>query len=117
MIHEGGTPVAPDDVVTYGAITGLISLVAAWWLRRRAPGSDLVDAEALQCRADAILSAVMVAGALTGFGLVATGRAGLADYVDPVLVVVACAVLVPTPLRLHRSGTAGGVTRPGPVTH
>jgi predicted Co/Zn/Cd cation transporter (cation efflux family) len=91
--------------------------VAAWWLRRRAPGSDLVDAEALQWRADAILSAVMVAGALTGFGLVATGRAGLADYVDPVLVVVACAVLVPTPLRLLRSGTAGGVTRPGPVTH
>ena len=47
----------------------------------------------------------MVAGALTGFGLVASGRAGLADYVDPVLVLVACAVLVPTPLRLPRSGT------------
>ena len=74
-------------------------------LRRRAPGSDLVDAEAQQWRADAILSAVMVAGALTGFGLVASGRAGLADYVDPVLVLVACAVLVPTPLRLLRSGT------------
>ncbi len=78
--------------------------MAAWWLRRRAPGSDLVDAEAQQWRADAILSAVMVAGALTGFGLVATGRAGLADYVDPVLVLVACAVLAPTPLRLLRSG-------------
>ena len=105
VIREGGTPVAPGDVAAYGAITGLISLVAAWWLRRRAPGSDLVDAEAQQWRADAILSAVMVAGALTGFGLVATGRAGLADYVDPVLVLVACAVLVPTPLRLLRSGT------------
>ena len=68
------------------------------WLRRRAPGSDLVDAEAQQWRADAILSAVMVAGALTGFGLVATGRAGLADYLDPVLVLVACAVLAPTPI-------------------
>jgi predicted Co/Zn/Cd cation transporter (cation efflux family) len=105
VIREGGTPVAPGDVAAYGAITGLISLAAAWWLRRRAPGSDLVDAEAQQWRADAILSAVMVAGALAGFGLVATGRAGLADYVDPVLVLVACAVLVPTPLRLLRSGT------------
>ena len=46
MIREGGTPVAPSDVAAYGAITGLISLAAAWWLRRRAPGSDLVDAEA-----------------------------------------------------------------------
>ena len=105
VIREGGTPVAPGDVAAYGAITGLISLAAAWWLRRRAPGSDLVDAEAQQWRADAILSAVMVAGALAGFGLVATGRAGLADYVDPVLVLVACAVLVPTPLCLLRSGT------------
>ena len=33
------------------------------------------------------------------------GRADLADYVDPVLVLVACAVLAPTPLRLLRSGT------------
>jgi hypothetical protein len=59
--------------------------------------------EAQQWRADAILSTV-VAGALTGFGLVASGRAGLADYVDgprPGRV----AVLVPTPLRLLRSGT------------
>ena len=79
-------------------------------LRRRAPGSDLVDAEAQQWRADAILSAVMVAGALTGFGLVAIGRAGLADYVDPVLVLVACAVLVPIRCvccARHRR-TAGG---------
>lgn len=104
VIREGGTPVAPGDVAAYGAVTGLISLAAAWWLRRRAPGSDLVDAEAQQWRADAILSAVMVAGALAGFGLVATGREDLADYVDPVLVLVACAVLVPTPLRLLRSG-------------
>src|SRR5438046_2567711 len=91
---------AGERAALTGAITGLISLGAAWWLRRRAPGSDLVDAEVQQWRADAILSAVMVAGALAGFGLVATGRAGLADYVDPVLVLVACAVLVPTPLRL-----------------
>jgi predicted Co/Zn/Cd cation transporter (cation efflux family) len=105
VIREGGTPVAPGNVAAYGAVTGLISLAAAWYLRRTALGSDLVDAEAQQWRADAILSAVMVAGALVGFGLVATGRAGLADYVDPVLVLVACAVLVPTPLRLLRSGT------------
>jgi predicted Co/Zn/Cd cation transporter (cation efflux family) len=105
VIREGGTEVAPGNVAAYGAVTGLISLAAAWWLRRRAPGSDLVDAEAQQWRADAVLSAVMVAGALVGFGLLAGGRADLADYVDPVLVLVACAVLLPTPLRLLRSGT------------
>jgi len=105
VIREGGTEVAPGNVAAYGAVTGLISLAAAWWLRRRAPGSDLVDAEAQQWRADAVLSAVMVAGALVGFGLLAGDRADLADYVDPVLVLVACAVLLPTPLRLLRSGT------------
>jgi predicted Co/Zn/Cd cation transporter (cation efflux family) len=105
VISEGGTEVAPGNVAAYGAVTGLISLTSAWWLRRKAPGSDLVDAEAQQWRADAILSAVMVVGALVGFGLLAAGRADLADYVDPVLVLVACAVLVPTPLRLLRSGT------------
>jgi predicted Co/Zn/Cd cation transporter (cation efflux family) len=47
----------------------------------------------------------MVVGALVGLGLVGAGRADLADYLDPVLVLVACAVLVPTPLRLLRSGT------------
>ena len=105
VIREGGTPVAPGNVAAYGAVTGVISLVAASWLRRTAPGSDLVDAEAQQWRADAILSVVMVIGALVGLGLVGAGRADLADYVDPVLVLVACAVLVPTPLRLLRSGT------------
>jgi predicted Co/Zn/Cd cation transporter (cation efflux family) len=105
VISEGGTAVAPGNVAAYGAVTGLISLAAAWWLRRKAPGSDLVDAEAQQWRADAILSVVMVVGALVGLGLVGAGRADLADYVDPVLVLVACAVLVPTPLRLLRSGT------------
>ena len=105
VIREGGTPVAPGHVAAYGAITGLISLAAAWWLRRKAPGSDLVDAEAQQWRADAILSGVMVIGAFVGLGLVGAGRTDLADYVDPVLVLVACAVLVPTPLRLLRSGT------------
>jgi hypothetical protein len=103
VIREGGTPVAPRDVAAYGTVTGLISLAAASWLRRRAPGSDLVDAEPQQWCAAAILNAAMVAGALTGFDLVVTGRPGLADYVDPVLVLVACAVLVPTPLRLLRT--------------
>jgi predicted Co/Zn/Cd cation transporter (cation efflux family) len=105
VIREGGTAVAPGNVAAYGAVTGLISLAAAWWLRRTAPGSDLVDAEAQQWRVDAILSVVMVVGALVGLGLVSAGRRDLADYVDPVLVLLACAVLAPTPLRLLRSGT------------
>jgi predicted Co/Zn/Cd cation transporter (cation efflux family) len=86
-------------------VTGLISFGTAWWLRRRAPDSDLVDAEAQQWRADAVPSAVMVGGAIVAFGLIRAGRADLTDYVDPALVLLACAILVPTPLRLLRSGT------------
>jgi len=105
VIREGGTPVAAGNVAAYGAVTGLISLATAWWLRRRAPASDLVDAETQQWRADAVLSAVMVGGAVVALGLVRAGRTDLTDYVDPVLVLLACAILVPTPLRLLRSGT------------
>jgi predicted Co/Zn/Cd cation transporter (cation efflux family) len=105
VIREGGSPVAAGNVAAYGAVTGVISLTTAWWLRRTAPRSDLVDAEAQQWRADAVLSAVMVAGAAVAFGLARAGRTDLTNYVDPVLVLLACAILVPTPLRLLRSGT------------
>jgi predicted Co/Zn/Cd cation transporter (cation efflux family) len=105
VIREGGAPVAADNVAAYGAVTGLLSLAAAWWLRRTAPGSDLVDAEAQQWRADGVLSAVMVAGGAVAFALDRAGRTDLTAYVDPVLVLLACAVLVPTPLRLLRCGT------------
>lgn len=105
VIREGGSPVAAGNVAAYGAVTGVVSLALAWWLRRTAPRSDLVDAEAQQWRADAVLSAVMVGGALVALGLVRAGRGDLTDYVDPVLVLLACAILVPTPLRLLRSGT------------
>jgi predicted Co/Zn/Cd cation transporter (cation efflux family) len=105
VIREGGSPVTAGNVAAYGAVTGLLSLVTAWWLRRTSPGSDLVDAEAQQWRADAVLSAVMVGGAIVAFGLVRAGRTDLTAYIDPALVLLACAILVPTPLRLLRSGT------------
>jgi predicted Co/Zn/Cd cation transporter (cation efflux family) len=105
VIREGGAPVAGGSVAAYGVVTGVLSLGCAWWLRRTAPGSDLVDAEAQQWRADGVLSAVMIVGGAAAFALARAGRTDLTDYVDPVLVLVACAILVPTPLRLLRSGT------------
>jgi predicted Co/Zn/Cd cation transporter (cation efflux family) len=47
----------------------------------------------------------MVSGALVAFGLTRAGRGDLTNYVDPALVLLACAILLPTPLRLLRSGT------------
>jgi predicted Co/Zn/Cd cation transporter (cation efflux family) len=105
VIREGGSPVTAGNVAAYGAVTGVLSLVTAWWLRRTSSDSDLVDAEAQQWRADAVLSAVMVGGAAVAFGLIRAGRADLTVYIDPALVLLACAILVPTPLRLLRSGT------------
>ena len=106
VIREGGTPVAPGNVAAYGAVTGVISLVAAWWLRRSAPGSDLVGRRgpAAACRRDPERrdggrSAHRLRSCRDLPGL------GPADYVDPVLVLVVCAVLVPTPLRSLGSGT------------
>jgi predicted Co/Zn/Cd cation transporter (cation efflux family) len=104
VIRDGGSPVTPGPVAVYGAVTGVLSLGTAWWLRRAAPRSDLVDAEREQWRADAVLSAVIVVGSLVALVLVRGGRAAVAAYVDPVLVLVACAILLPTPLRLLRAG-------------
>ena len=105
VIREGGSPVTAGNVAAYGIVTGVLSVGTAWWLHRTAPRSDLVDAEAAQWRADAVLSAVMLGGAAVAFGLVRAGRPELTVYVDPALVLLACAILVPTPLRLLRSGT------------
>jgi divalent metal cation (Fe/Co/Zn/Cd) transporter len=91
VIRDGGSPVTPGPVAVYGAVTGVLSLGTAWWLRRAAPRSDLVDAEREQWRADAVLSAVIVVGSLVALVLVRGGRAAVAAYVDPVLVLVACA--------------------------
>lgn len=104
VIRDGGSAVNPVVIVTYGAITAAVGAFAAWWLPRLARGSDLVAAEAAQWRAGAVLSVVMAVGAIAAMIIERTEIREVVQYVDPVLVLISCAILAPIPVRLIRSG-------------
>ena len=101
VITAGGADVEPGTVLAYGLITMTCSYAIARWLAHRAPDSELVGAEVAQWRAGALLSLVFAAGG--GLALALSSVGDLVRYVDPALVLVACLVLLPIPLRLLRA--------------
>ncbi len=103
VILEGGSETAIGAALVYAVLSLLASLVIWWYLRSRGADSELVQAEAAQWAAGWILSAGMIVGFTTGLILASSEAANLAGYVDPVLVLVATAVILPTPLRMIRS--------------
>lgn len=104
IIRDGGAEVNPVVIAVYGAATAAVGIFAAWWLPRAAEGSDLVSAEAAQWRAGAVLSIVMVVGAIAALLIEQANLREVVQYIDPVLVLIACLILAPIPIRLIRSG-------------
>lgn len=104
VIIDGGSDVAPISVVVYGAFSAVVSALFTAHLFRRAGGSELVTVEALQWRAGAVRNAVMVAGAAVAILVATTTSGDLVRFLDPVLVLVAVAMLAPIPVRFLRSG-------------
>ncbi len=102
-ILDGGSEVVAASALLYGVTTLILSLVLAWWLQRTGRDSELLLAEAVQWRAGAVLSIVMVVGFGAALVLDVVGPAELGGFVDPALVLVAAAILVPTPARMIRS--------------
>lgn len=99
----GGHPVNVGVVAIVAGLAGIVSLVFAAWLRRMNPGSDLIASEAHQWHAGGIRALVAAAGAGVGAVAVAQG-AEFTDYIDSALVLVACALVAPTPVKLVRHG-------------
>ena len=104
IIRAGGSAVNPAVIAVYGVVTAGVGFLVAWWLRTRGPESDLVAAEEAQWRAGSVLSAVMLVGAVAAIVLESSGLHQVARYIDPVLVLVACAMLAIIPIRLIRAG-------------
>ena len=100
VLLSGGAEVAAGAVAAYAVLTAAGSWLVAAWLRRRDPTSELLDVEARQWTAGAVLSLVVGVGALTAVVLRETTWAGVERYVDPVMVIVACAVIAPQPVRM-----------------
>ena len=103
VIVDGGSDVSAGSAMVYGFISALTAVAVWLWLRGPARHSDLLRAEATQWLAGtALAGAVIVAFAVVlVLDRADLGRAGA--YVDPALVLVSCAVLIPTPIRMIRT--------------
>lgn len=104
LLLAGGTDAAPASVVGYGVLTLVVAIAVMLGLPRLAPRSELAAAEADQWKAGALLSAIIAVGAAAATGADALGWDAVVRYADPVLVLVAVAVLSPVPWRLLTSG-------------
>ncbi len=99
-ILAGGRDVEVGWALAYGVVATLGGVAVSLVLRRRSSGSDLVRAEAAEWTGDTLLSLGVLAGFVLAFVLDAIGRADLARYVDPAMVVVVSAAFLPVPARL-----------------
>lgn len=104
VILEGGERVAAVIVAAYALVAAVASVVFAAWLRRNSAGSELIAAESARWAAAGIRRFVIAAGAALAAGLAAAGIEWPLDYVDPVLVLVACGLMAPAPIRMLRRG-------------
>ncbi|GAA2004834.1 cation transporter [Microbacterium ulmi] len=104
LIAHGGQRVDAVVVAIVAFASGLSSYAFAAWARRQNPGSDLLDAEAVAWRASGIRGLVAASAAVLAAIAAAASAEWALFYIDPVLVLVACALVVPMPVRLVRHG-------------
>lgn len=101
-IRDGGSAVSPGPAVAY-AVASLAATVAVWWwLRALAARSEMVAAEAAQWFAGGALGLGMVVGFATMLAAVGTEWEEPSRYLDPVMVLLTCVLLLPTPIRMIR---------------
>ncbi|WP_404431012.1 cation transporter [Microbacterium lacus] len=102
VIRDGGQDIAVGVVAGYGAFLAVSATVMAWWLGRT--HTDLVHSEALDWRSSAIRAAVVTAGAGIAAIFARMSWDGILPFVDPILVLISCALVAPLPISLVRSG-------------
>ncbi len=102
-IRAGGSDFAAGSGIVFGVITTAGSIATWIWLRSTADGSDLLATETAAWRVSAFRGLGMVAGFTLMALLVRADRDDVARYVDPAMVLITCAVFVPTPLRMIRT--------------
>lgn len=103
VIGDGGSEFAAGSGIVFGVITTVGSFATWIWLRSTTDGSDLLATETAAWRVSAFRGLGMVAGFTLMALLVRSGRDDAARYVDPAMVLITCAIFVPTPLRMIRT--------------
>jgi len=108
---SGGTNVEVGWAIVYAVIATAASLAVGLVLRRgtrsqssKGPGKDLVRSEAAEWLGDALLSVGVLVGFVVALLLTSRGRADLAAYVDPAMVVLVSTAFLVVPLRLVIGG-------------
>ena len=108
---SGGTKVELGWAIVYAVIATAASLAVGLVLRRgtrsqssKGPGKDLVRSEAAEWLGDALLSVGVLVGFVVALLLTSRGRADLAAYVDPAMVVLVSTAFLVVPLRLIIGG-------------
>lgn len=102
-ILAGGSDVSPGWATLYAAISLVVPLAIARWLRVTSPRSELVHAEATQW----LVGGLLGLGMLVGFGSVWVLQGSrweqATSYVDPTMVLVSCVAFVVAPVRMLRT--------------
>ncbi len=108
---SGGRDVKAGWAIVYAVIATAASVAVGLVLRRgtRAEssagfGKDLVRSEAAEWLGDALLSAGVLVGFVFAWLVTSRGRADLAAYVDPAMVVLVSVAFLVVPLRLVIGG-------------
>ena len=102
-IRAGGSDFAAGSGIVFGVITTAASIATWMWLRSTADGSDLLATETAAWRVSAFRGLGIVVGFTLMGLLVRAERDDIARYVDPAMVLITCAVFVPTPIRMIRT--------------
>ena len=102
VILGGGSETEVGSALVYSVLSLLAAVVVVQVLVRWRAGSDLVAAEVDQWQAAVVLGVAMVIGFAVAVGLQGSAWSHLAPFVDPVLVLVAAGLILPTPVRMLR---------------
>lgn len=103
VIVDGGSSVSADAALAYGVVTLVASVVVWLLLRRPARDSELLAAESTQWLVGAGLSLSVAVAFAAVLVIDGSDYANAGRYADPALVLVACLVLAPTPVRMIRT--------------
>jgi cation diffusion facilitator family transporter len=102
-IRAGGSDVNPGPAVAYAVITTVASLWFWQWIRGLSRSSDLLAAESTGWRVAAFRGVGMTVGFMVLWVVAGSRWASAAPYIDPTMVLITCAVFLPSPVRMVRT--------------
>lgn len=101
-IREGGSAVDPGWAIVYSILTTAGSVITWRWLRSRALHSDVLESESTAWKIGALRGVGMIAGFTLMAVLVDTSLDAVVPYIDPIMVLITCAVFIPAPIGMVR---------------